>query len=784
MEKTIWIVIVLISLLLSSCGVKQSGKDNNLNSGTLEMKVYPFSLDQVKLLDGPFKHATDLNEKILLSYIPDRFLARFRTESGLKAKAPAYEGWEKETIAGHSLGHYLSACSQMYLTTGNVEFKNRVTYIVDELKECQDAVGNGYIGASPGAMKIFENEISKGIIKSSGFDLNGLWAPLYTQHKILAGLTDAYKNTGNNKALGVAAKFAEWIDNCFSGLDDNQIQDILNCEFGGINESLLDLYSYTRDDKYLSLAQKLHHKSVIDPITEGKDILAGKHANTQIPKFIGMARLFELTSDNKSDEAAKNFWNMVVYHHSYVTGGNCNHEYFGKPDSLRDRLSQNTTETCNVYNMLKLTEHLFMWKPSAEYADFYEKALFNHILSSQNHENGHVIYNLSLDMGGYKVYEDTESFTCCVGTGMENHSKYNGNIYYHNNEELYVSQYIASELNWKDKDLVLKQSTHYPYEQGTSLLFQCKKPIDLVLNVRYPDWAKKGISIKINDENFITNEQPGSFIKINKKWNNGDLVSISMPFSLRSVPMPDDSNRIALMYGPLVLAGDLGPEDDEHAYEPFYVPVLMINGKDSLNWMKETDSDKLYFKTEKVGNPRDIDFKPFFEISGRRYSVYFDLFTKERWNQYQIEYRDELVEKKRLEERTIDFFQPGEMQPERDHSFKIEKGWIEYLKDKKGRMADRGGSFSFEMKILKDKPVGLWLEFWGGYTGSKTFDILVDGNIISTENITERAPGKFIHLEYSIPGDITKGKSYINVQLIPREGHRAGPLFGARTLKI
>jgi hypothetical protein len=784
MKNAIWIVIVVLALLFCSCGTKQAKQGLSSNSKEIVMKVYPFSLDQVTLLDGPFKHATDLNEKILLSYIPDRLLAKFRTESGLKAKALAYSGWENETIAGHSLGHYLSACSQMYLTTGNIEFLNRVSYIIDELEECQNSLGNGYIGASPGAMKIFEDEISKGVIKSSGFDLNGLWAPIYTQHKILAGLIDTYKNTGNKKALLIATRFAGWINNRFSELNDDQIQEILNCEFGGINESLLDLYSYTGEEKFKKLAEKLYHRNIIEPISEGKDILAGKHANTQIPKFISIARLYELTGDTKSEKTAINFWDMVAKHHSYVTGGNCNHEYFGKPDSLRDRLSLNTTETCNVYNMLKLTGHLFMWEPSAEYADFYERALFNHILSSQNPVTGHVIYNLSLDMGGYKVYEDPESFTCCVGTGMENHSKYNGNIYFHSDKELFVSQYIASELNWEDKGLVVEQSTNYPYEQGTSLLFKCNKPTELNLYLRYPEWAEKGISIKLNDLEIRTDNKPGSFISINRKWNDGDVVNISIPFSIRSVPMPDDSNRIALMYGPLVLAGDLGPEDDKNAYKPFYVPVMMINEDDSMNWIEETDSDSLIFKTKKAGNPRDIYLKPFFEITGRRYSVYFDIFTEERWNQYQIRYREEQVEKKKLEERTIDFFQPGEMQPERDHSFLIDKGWIEYIKDKKGRMADRGGSFSFEMKVLKDMPVNLWVEFWGGYTGSKTFDILVDGNIISTENITDRAPGKFIHFEYPIPEYITKGKNHITVQFVPHVGHRAGPLFGARTLKI
>ena len=391
-------------------------------------------------------------------------------------------GWENESLAGHSLGHYLSACSMMYQTTGDSRFRERVNYIVDELKFLQDTDGSGYIGAFTKGKKIFEDEVAIGDIRSKGFDLNGIWSPFYTIHKILAGLRDAYRYCGNVKALEVEKHFADWIGRIIAPLNDTQVQDMLRCEYGGINETLADLYADTGDEKYLRLSELFYDRVILDSLKASIDVLAGKHCNTNIPKLIGLSRIYELTGDTTDRKAAEFFWQTVVNHHSYITGGNGNKEYFGPADSLRNRLGPETTESCNVYNMLKLTEHLFEWEASALAADFYERALFNHILSSQNPETGNVTYNLSLQMGGFKAFQDPFDFTCCIGTGMENHSKYGRNIYYHNDNELYVFQYIASELNWKEKGINLIQKTSYPEEQGTSFEFRCEKPVQAYIS--------------------------------------------------------------------------------------------------------------------------------------------------------------------------------------------------------------------------------------------------------------------------------------------------------------
>lgn len=770
---------LLLLLIFCACG------SNTITMQSENPKpVEPFPLTQVKLLDGPFKNATTLNEKSLLSYEPDRLLARFRTEAGLEPKAKAYGGWEGESLAGHTLGHHLSACALMYQSTGNKEFKERADYIVAELSEIQKANGGQYLGAFSNGKKIFEEEVAKGNIRSQGFDLNGIWSPFYTHHKVLAGLRDAYQLLGNELALEVEKNFADWVGSIVLPLTHEQAQEMLKCEFGGIQETLVDLYEDTNEQKYLEIANVFHHDAIINPLAKGEDVLPNKHGNTQIPKLIASSRLFEVTGDEEQKKAAEFFWSTVVNHHSYVTGGHGNHEYFGAADQLRNRLSDETTETCNVYNMLKLSRHLFSWKPSAEVADYYERALFNHILAAQHPENGRVIYNLSLEMGGHKQYQHPEWFTCCVGSGMETHSKHAANIYYYNEDELYVGQYMASTLNWKAMGLQLTQQTQYPESETSSFNFKMENSKSFTFYIRYPFWAENGISIKINGKEQKIEGKPGSYLAIKRKWQDNDEVNVTIPFTLRLESMPDDNDRIAVFNGPVLLAGDLGPIDDENATERDYVPVFMSEVREPSQWLTLAANKANTFKTNQVGNPRDIEMKPFYQTNDRRYSVYFDLFNKQKWDEHQAAYQAELERKKQLEAKTFDAFQPGEMQPERNHNFKGEKlNLISDFQGRKARGAERGGWLSFDMKVIEDEPMALVVEYWGGYTGSKTFDILVDGQKIATENISGKKDGAFIDVQYNIPEDLIRGKDKVTIKFDPHTGHRAGPFFYARTVK-
>jgi len=637
----LFLILSVVLLLISGCRHIKESRIKTDGQEVVSFRVLPFALSDVKLLDGPFLHATQLDAQILLNYEPDRLLSKFYSEAGLKPKAEHYMGWEDETIAGHSLGHYLSACSMMYQTTGDSMFSERVSYIVDELKKLQDADRDGYIGAFPTGKKILEEEVAKGNIRSQGFDLNGIWVPFYTQHKMMAGLRDAYHLCGNKRALEVEKRFADWLEGIVSGLNDEQIQKMLRCEHGGIAEALADLYADTRDERYLKMSEIFYQKAFLDPLKAGEDVLPGKHCNTNIPKLIGLARIYELTGDTTDRKAAEFFWKTVVNHHSYVTGGNGNNEYFGPADKLRDRLGEETTESCNVYNMLKLTEHLFEWEASAKTADFYERALFNHILATQNPENGRVTYNLSLEMGGFKDFQDPFWFTCCIGSGMENHSKYGRNIYYHNDNELFLFQFIASELNWKKKGLKITQITSYPEEQGTTLEFKSEKPVKLTLQIRYPGWAQEDIDISVNGSKKRVRQHPGSFVPIDRTWKTGDRVEVKIPFSLRLEAMPDDSNRVAVMYGPLVMAGDLGAVNDSASRDSMFVPVLMTENRNPGAWIKPVEGKPNTFITVNIGRPRDFEMKPFFTIYNRKYSVYWDMLNEAGWKARQAEYQTE-----------------------------------------------------------------------------------------------------------------------------------------------
>jgi hypothetical protein len=784
MNIKIIIVLFCFALILAvqSCNPHGENKISTNGQEVVTFTALPFSLTDVKLLEGPFKHAMDQDVKTLLDYEPDRLLAKFYTETGLRPKAEHYMGWENEMLAGHSLGHYLSACSMMFQSTGDSLFLKRVNYIVDELTRLQEADGDGYIGAFTNGKKIFEEEVAKGNIRSQGFDLNGIWSPFYTHHKVLAGLRDAYQLCGNRKALEAEKRFAGWIEGIVSPLNEEQVQNMLRCEYGGISETFADLYADTKDEKYMKLSGLFYQKSFLDSMKAGKDILPGRHSNTNIPKLIALSRVYELTGDTDSRKAAEFFWERVVNHHSYVTGGNGNNEYFGPADKLRDRLDEGTTESCNVYNMLKLSEHLFKLEASPEYADFYEKALYNHILATQNPENGHVVYNLSLDMGGFKDFQDPEWFTCCIGTGMENHSKYGRNIYYHNDNELFIFQYIASELTWKEKGLKIVQNTAYPEEQGTLLEFKSENPVRVSIAIRYPIWAENGLEISVNGKKKKVNQKPGSFVKIERTWKSGDRLEVKIPFSMRIETMPDDSNRVAIMYGPLVLAGDLGPVADSASKDQMYVPVMMTESRDPSIWTKQLEGKTNTFISVNTGRPRDVELKPFYSIYNRRYSVYWDLFNEAGWVAREADYKAELENTKRINEATIDFVQPGEMQPERNHNFRGEKTTPGGFKEKPNRES-RSGWFSFDMKITPDAPVALIVEYWGGFPGAKTFDIMINEKVIATENISGKKEGQFINVQYDIPEEISRGKTKITVSFRAHPGNMAGPVFGVRTIK-
>jgi DUF1680 family protein len=748
----------------------------------VRFEAVAFELADVRLLDGPFRQAMLLDAKYLLMLDPDRLLSWFRKEAGLKPKGEVYGGWEAQGVAGHSLGHYLSACAMMFASTNDARFRDRVNYIVDELELCQRANGNGYVAAIPDGKRIFK-EVAAGDIRSKGFDLNGGWVPWYTLHKIFAGLLDAHQYTGNQKALAVAVKLGDWADATVGHLTDEQFQRMLACEHGGMNESLAELYARTGDEKYLKLSRRFHHKAVLDPLAHEEDRLAGLHANTQIPKLIGLARRYELTGDETDKRAASFFWERVVYHHSYVNGGNSEAEHFGPPDKLNDRLTVNTTETCNTYNMLKLTRHLFEWHADARYADYYERALYNHILASQNPEDGMFCYFVPLKPGAKKTYSTPfDSFWCCVGTGMENHTKYGEGIYFKSGDALWVNLFIASELSWKEKGLTVRQETRFPEADTTTLSFKSRKPVTLALRLRYPGWAKNGVTVSVNGKPQEVTAKPGSYVEVRRTWKTGDRVELKVPMSLRLEALPDNPNRAAILYGPVLLAGELGPEDESGAEGLVFVPVMVSENRPVAEWVKHVKGEPLTFRTVGAGRPRDVTLYPFYRMHDKRYSVYWDLFTLQQWSARSLEYAQELVRAQQLERMTADYAQPGAMQSERDHNMQGEHTEAGEHSSRKWRHATDGGWVSFDLKVAPDRPMGLVTTYWGSDAGDRTFDILVDGVKVATQTLNNDKPGQFFDVTYSIPGELTNGKQKVTVRFQAHPGNIAGGLYGLRMI--
>jgi DUF1680 family protein len=775
-----------------------SERASSARVGSSTSAVEAFALRQVQLLESPFKTAMERNAKYLLGLNPDRLLHNTRKYAGLQPKGALYGGWEARGIAGHTLGHYLTALSQQYAATGDERFGNRIAYIVKEMAECQRAYGDGYIGALPPLELQTLRGFKNGRVDVEGnFNFKGgAWVPWYTQHKVLAGLKDAWVLAGNMQAKEVTLKLADWIDDVTRNLTPEQRQRMLRVEHGGMSETLADIYALTGDSKYLDASRRFYHEAIMRPLLEGRDELAGKHANTQIPKVIGEARLYEVAGDEDGHKIAQNFWEEVVNHHSYVIGGNSENEHFGLPDDLAEHLGPATAESCNTYNMLKLTRHLFEWEPRAEYFDYYERALYNHILASQEPNRGMFAYFMSLKPGHFKTYSTPDdAFWCCVGSGMENHTKYNDSIYFHGANSLYVNLFIPSRLTWKEKGLVLEQKTDYPRGNIIELRFAMKKPITLSLRVRSPQWAHDGLNFRLNGRLLRIVSSPGSYAEIRRTWKTGDVLRVTIPMTVRTEAMPDDPHKVAFLYGPLVLAGDLGrvpesrtvpyaPEQADNFRQPVAdVPLLVTETANLAGVVKRVSEAELLFRTVGAAQPQDVTLRPFNEIFYDYYNVYWDVLTPSQYAERKASLRAEAARRAALDARTIDEYRPGEQQSEVDHSQKGEKTSSGEWQYRKLRHAEDGGWFSFNMKVIPDHPVELVCTYWGGELGNRTFDVLVDGKVIATQTLHQDKPGTFFEKTYVIPFELTRGKQTVEVRLQAHPGNFAGGLFGARILR-
>lgn len=789
------IIIILVTCCLAANSFNAFAQD--------KLYANTFPLGDVTLLDGIFKQARDLNIEVLLKYDTDRLLAPYRKEAGLPEKAKSYPNWDG--LDGHVAGHYLSALAMNYAATNNAECKDRMEYMLSEIKACQEANainhpawGVGYAGGFPNSAKLW------GAFKKDDFSIyNAAWAPFYNLHKMYAGLRDAWLYCGNESAKDMFLKFCDWGISLTSAFTDEQMQMMLNMEHGGMNEVFADAYQITGDEKYLVAAKRYSHKMFLDPLSQGIDNLDNKHANTQIPKIIGFERIAELNQDEKYGNAGSFFWETVTRNRSLAFGGNSRREHFPAVDACIDFVNVNDgPESCNSYNMLKLTQDIFRLKPLAKYADYYERTLFNHILSTQHPGHGGYVYFTPARPRHYRVYSaPNEAMWCCVGTGMENHAKYNEFIYTHIKDTLFLNLFIASELNWKEKGVKIKQETAFPYEEQTKLTISGGMA-NFKLMIRCPSWVRKGeLKIAVNGKDFPYAVLSSFYIGIEREWKKGDIVQISLPMHNSVEHLPNVPEYIAFLHGPVLLAAKTGTEDlkgliaDDGRWSQYaageylpvdQAPILIDDDIQHLGDRLEPVKDKpLIFRLNaKMINPATLTLEPFFNIHDSRYMMYWLSLTNSGYKAYTDSLAKIEAEKLALEKRTVDFVAPGEQQPETDHAMQKENSGTGNNLNEFYRDARNGGYFSYDLATRSESGLSLFVRYWGAEWGNRKFDIFIDNEKLLTEDNTNRwNQSMFKDVVYPIPDDIIQGKTHIRVKFQSYPGGTAGAVYMVRLLR-
>jgi len=764
--------------------------------------VESFPLSDVHLLESPFKHAQDTNLAYIMAMDPDRLLAPFLREAGLDTKEESYGNWENSGLDGHIGGHYLTALSLAYAATGDTEVLARLDYMLDELKRAQDKNGNGYLGGIPGGAAMWQ-QVADGEIEADLFSLNKKWVPLYNIHKIFAGLRDAYLYTGNEQALDMLVRLSDWGARLLAKLSDQQVQQILKSEHGGLNEVYADVAEITGENKYLDIARRLSHRIILEPLQQHRDALTGLHANTQIPKVIGYKRVGDLAGDGQWQDAAEYFWREVVEHRTVAIGGNSVREHFHDREDFSSMVEEvEGPETCNTYNMLKLTRLLYLSHPDTRYIRYYERALYNHILSSQNPDNGGLVYFTPMRPQHYRVYsQPQDAMWCCVGSGIENHSKYGEMIYAHRGDELFVNLFIPSRLEWKEKGLSLTQENRLPDRESTAITLH--GDADATLQLRYPAWVAAGkLSIRINGKAFAHSGKPGGYIPIRRHWKTGDRVEISLPMHAELEQMPDGSDYFALRYGPLVLAAKTQPFADEKldffaddsrmghvASGPMCAldkaPVFVSEDRDFVNELRRLPGDELRFaapETLRANGQKNLELIPFFRLHESRYMLYWPATTPQALASRQREEAAADRARLALEANTIDKVAPGEQQPEADHFFAGENTEAGVHKGRHWRHAS--GWFSYRLKDPQGEAATLRVTYYGR-DANRSFAILANGIQLAEVTLDGSRGDEFFSVDYPLPKALGRENrdGIIELKFAAGPGSVAGGIYGVRLLR-
>jgi DUF1680 family protein len=707
--------LLLLSLLPALTAAGQATPTN------APARLYP--LDAVRLLEGPFADAVAANRQYLLALDPDRLLAPFLREAGLEPRARPYGNWESTGLDGHTAGHYLSALSGMIAAdadTADGELRRRLRHCLAELARCQAAGGDGYIGGVPNGRKLWE-DVAAGRIQAHNFGLNGRWVPWYNVHKTFAGLRDAALLAGEPQARELLVRLGDWCVKLLEPLTDEQVQDMLRAEHGGMNEVLADLYAMTGEARYLAAARRLNHRAVLDPLIRREDRLTGLHANTQIPKVNGLARIAQLTGDEAARGGAEFFWDNVVTRRSVAFGGNSVAEHFNDPRDFRRMLEHREgPETCNTHNLLRLTTHLFVQQPAARLADFYERALFNHILSSLHPREPGFVYFTPIRPAHYRVYSRPDQcFWCCVGTGIENPGLYGAFIYAAAPDGLFVNLFLPSTLADARLGLKLRQETTFPDAPRTRLRFDLEQPRTFTVHLRHPGWVADGaLAARLNGEPLPLASQPARYAVLRREWRAGDVLEIELPMRTTVERLPDGSDWVALLHGPVVLVAPAGTNDlvglraDDsrmgHIARGPLVPLeqapVLLCAADEVARQVTPDpaAGPLHFRLRNVVEPAQADglpLVPFFRLHDQRYQMYWELTSPAAL----AERRERLAAAERAraerEARTLDWVAAGQQQSEVEHEFtgdRIEAGetdgrhwrrgrWVQYSLNPRGQ---------------------------------------------------------------------------------------------------
>ena len=762
-----------------------------------------FPLGDVTLLDGPLKKARDLNIKTLLQYDCDRLLAPYLKEAGLTPKAKSYPNWDG--LDGHVGGHYLTAMA-INAATGDKACRERMEYFISELQACADANaknhpewGKGYVGGVPGSDRIWSN------YKKGDFGAySGAWVPYYNIHKMYAGLRDAWVYCGNEQAKQLFLGFCDWAIDLTAGLSDAQVERTLHTEHGGMNEVLADAYAITGDKKYLDAAKRFSHHWLLVPLSQRQDCLDNMHANTQVPKVVGFERIAELSGDETYHNASIYFWDIVTGERSLAFGGNSRREHFPSKEACMDFINDiDGPETCNTNNMLKLTEELHRRNPEARFADYYELATFNHILSSQHPEHGGYVYFTPARPRHYRNYSaPNEAMWCCVGTGMENHGKFGQFIYTHVGDALYVNLFVASELNWREKGLTLRQETAFPYAETSRITITSGRG-EFPLLVRYPGWVKpSSFEVKVNGQPVQIITGPSSYVTINRKWKKGDIIDITFPMHNSIKYLPNEPQYIAMMHGPIMLAAKTGTEDLAHLIAddsrfgqyasgkklPINEAPILVNDnlEDIANQLQPIAGKPLHFTlSTKMENAIHSEIQPFFEIHDARYMMYWLALSEENYKGYLDDLAKKEQERQALEARTVDKVQPGEQQPEADHFMETDRSQVGNTNDVFFRDASDSHYFSYLMQTGGQTDLSLRLKYWGvGEWKSHEFDIFVDDVLVKEVNNTGKYRiSEFKYETYPVPAELLKDKKQVRVKFVAKPRKQIGEIYEVRLVK-